>query len=118
VRDLLLNYSDRHHVYPRNHLKNQRLTPRHYNQIANFVLTRSEINIRIGGKAPAIYFADLIEKCNGEPKKYGGITELDDLRTDLAIISARVDARSRYPCLWRVPQYASTPDGDEDQDLL
>ena len=47
VRDLLLNRSDVHHVYPRNHLKKQGLTRGRYNQIANFVLAQSEINIAL-----------------------------------------------------------------------
>ena len=50
VRDLLLNRSDVHHVYPRNHLKGQGLTRGRYNQIANFVLAQSEINIGIGDR--------------------------------------------------------------------
>ena len=83
VRDLLLNRSDVHHVYPRNHLKKQGLTRGRYNQIANFVLAQSEINIGIGDKAPAAYFAELAEQCNGGPKKYGGITEPEEMRANL-----------------------------------
>ena len=83
VRDLLLNRSDVHHVYPRNHLKKQGLTRGRYNQIANFVLAQSEINIGIGDKAPAVYFAELAEQCNGGPKKYGGITEPEEMRANL-----------------------------------
>ena len=48
VNDLMMNRSDVHHVYPRNHLKKQNLTRNRYNQIANFVLAQSEINIAIG----------------------------------------------------------------------
>jgi len=83
VLDLLMNRSDVHHVYPRNHLKKQGLARGRYNQIANFVLAQSEINIAIGDKAPEQYFKELAEQCAGSKKKYGGITELDDLRTNL-----------------------------------
>lgn len=83
VRDLLLNRSDVHHVYPRNHLKGQGLTRGRYNQIANFVLAQSEINIAIGDKAPADYFAELAEQCNGGAKKYGGITDRAEMRANL-----------------------------------
>lgn len=83
VLDLLLNRSDVHHVYPRNHLKKQGLAPRRYNQIANFVLAQSEINIAIGDKAPERYFADLAEQCNGGAKKYGGITSRAQLEANL-----------------------------------
>ncbi len=80
VRDLLLNRSDVHHVYPRNHLKKQGLSRSRYNQIANFVTAQSEINIAIGDKPPEKYFADLAEPCNGGKKKYGGISDLEEMR--------------------------------------
>ena len=83
VRDLLLNRSDVHHVYPRNHLKKQGLTRGRYNQIANLVLAHSEINIGIGDKALEAYFEELAEQCNGGPKKYGGITEPEKIRVNL-----------------------------------
>ncbi|MGH8565707.1 MAG: GmrSD restriction endonuclease domain-containing protein [Gammaproteobacteria bacterium] len=83
VLDLLMNRSDVHHIYPRNHLKKQGLARGRYNQIANFVLAQSEINIAIGDKAPEQYFKDLAEQCVSGRKKYGGITELDELRANL-----------------------------------
>ena len=85
VRDLLLNRSDVHHIYPRNYLKKKGLTRGRYNQIANFVLAQSEINIAIGDKPPAVYFAELAEQCNGGPKKYGGIIEQGEMRDNLAM---------------------------------
>lgn len=83
VNDLMMNHSDVHHVYPRNHLKKQGLAKGRYNQIANFVLAQSEINIAIGDKAPEIYFADLAKQCDGGTKKYGGITEKAELYTNM-----------------------------------
>lgn len=83
AQDLLLNRSDVHHVYPKNHLKKQGLAKGRYNQIANFVLAQSEINIAIGDKAPETYFKELTERCNGGKKKYGGITDLADMRANL-----------------------------------
>jgi len=82
VRDLLLNRCDVHHVYPKQHLKAQGLTPGRYNQIANFVVAQSEINIAIGDKAPARYFAELAEQTAGGARKYGGITDPDELRAN------------------------------------
>jgi hypothetical protein len=61
VVDLLMNRSDVHHVYPRNYLKKQGLLRGRYNQIANFVLAQ----------------------CDGGHKKYGGITDRDDLSANL-----------------------------------
>lgn len=83
VQDLLMNRSDVHHVYPRNHLKRQGLARGKYNQIANFVLAQSEINIAIGDKAPEKYFSELAEQCASGKKKYGGITDSADMRANL-----------------------------------
>ena len=84
VLDLLMNRSDVHHVYPRKHLKSLGLSKGKYNQIANFVLAQSEINIAIGDKAPERYFQELADQCNGgKKKKYGGITSEADMRANL-----------------------------------
>ncbi|MCR4298955.1 MAG: DUF262 domain-containing protein [Gallionella sp.] len=84
VRDLILNKSDVHHLYPRNHLKVQGLNRGRYNQIANYALTQTEINIAVGDKSPEIYFKQIIEQCNGGKKKFGGITNIAELRTNFA----------------------------------
>jgi hypothetical protein len=83
VHDLLMNRSDVHHVYPRNHLKKLGLARGRYNQIANFVLAQSEINIAIGDKAPEKYFQELAEQCDGGKKKYGGITSPTEMKANL-----------------------------------
>ena len=83
VLDLLMNRSDVHHVYPKKHLKAQGLSRGRYNQIANFVLAQSEINIAIGDKPPERYFKELAEQCDGGKKKYGGITDATELRANL-----------------------------------
>jgi len=83
VLDLLMNRSDVHHVYPRNYLKKQGLSRGRYNQIANFVLAQSEINIAIGDKPPEKYFKEMAEQCAGGNKKYGGITDPAELRANL-----------------------------------
>ena len=83
VQVLLMNRSDVHHVYPRNFLKKQGLAKGRYNQIANFVLAQSEINIAIDDRPPEVYFADLATQCGGGVKKYGGITTMDELRANL-----------------------------------
>jgi hypothetical protein len=83
VQDLLMNRSDVHHIYPRNHLKKQGLARGRYNQIANFVLAQSEINISIGDNPPEKYFQELAEQCDGGKKKYGGITNTTQMKTNL-----------------------------------
>jgi hypothetical protein len=84
VRDLLLNRSDVHHVFPRNYLRKTHGLPRgRYNQIGNFVLAQSEINIAIGDTAPNDFFAALRNQVNGGAKRYGGITKESELRANL-----------------------------------
>lgn len=83
VPDLLLNRTDVHHLYPADFLKKQGLTRSRYNQIANFVLAQSEINIAIGNKDPQLYFTQLREQVNGGPVRYGGITDEAELRANL-----------------------------------
>jgi len=85
VHDLLMNRSDVHHVFPKNYLKSQGLARGRYNQIANFVLAQSEINIGIGDKAPEKYLGELAEQCAGGKKKYGGITDLADMKANLRV---------------------------------
>lgn len=84
VRDLILNRGDVHHVYPRNFLKKQGLQRGRYNQIANYVLAQSEINIAIGDRAPATYFPELAAQVAGGPRRYGGITTRADLEKNFA----------------------------------
>jgi len=79
VRDLLLNRGDKHHIFPRRYLQQQGLNRGRYNQIANFVMAQSEINIAVGDKPPEVYFKEIAEQVNGGPKRYGGITDRETL---------------------------------------
>lgn len=83
VRDLLLNRGDKHHVFPRKYLQQQGMNRSRYNQIANFVMAQSEINIAIGDKPPEVYFKEIAEQVNGGPKRYGGITDRETLERNL-----------------------------------
>lgn len=83
VRDLLLNRSDVHHVFPKNYLKGRGFTAARYNQVANFVIAQSEINIAIGDKAPEVYFSELADQCSGGPQRYGGIADIGEMRANL-----------------------------------
>ena len=83
VRDLLLNRADVHHVFPRNLLKKQGLQRGRYNQIANFVVAQSEINISIGDEAPNKVFAALRAQVTGGPVRFGGIMDRETLEENL-----------------------------------
>ena len=83
VRDLLLNRADVHHVFPRQYLKDKGLTSSSYNQIANYVIAQSEINIAIGAKAPLAYFDELRQQTDGGATRYGGITDQQEMLANL-----------------------------------
>ena len=84
VRDLLEGESHIHHVFPRRYLQKHGFPRGRYNQIANYVVMQSEINIAIGDKEPAMYFSELEEQCKNETTHYGGITDAAQLRANLA----------------------------------
>ncbi len=84
VHDLLQLTGDVHHIYPSNYLKKMGLSKGQYNQIANYAITQSEINIAIGDKPPAEYFAQALAQCQGVEKRFGGIDDLDNLRENLS----------------------------------
>jgi len=79
IKDLIEQRGDVHHIFPRDYLKKQGLQRGQYNQVANYVYTQSEVNIKIGKKAPNEYFTEIKEQCNGDELKYGGITEMNEL---------------------------------------
>jgi hypothetical protein len=85
VQTLIQVKSDVHHIFPRGYLKRHGIPRGQYNQIANYAVTQSEINIAIGEKEPSIYFAQLREQVNGNGQKYGNIVDPEELRENLRI---------------------------------
>lgn len=84
VANLLQGASHIHHVFPRNYLKEKKGLPRNrYNQIANYVVMQSEINIAIGDSSPADYFQALRNQCETGKTCYGNIVDIDQLDSNL-----------------------------------
>ena len=83
VQTLLEGTSHVHHVFPRNYLKKNGLARSRYNQIANYVVMQSEINIAISDDPPAAYFGALGRQCENGGARYGAITDANDLRANL-----------------------------------
>lgn len=100
VHDLIVHKGDVHHIFPRNFLKKNGATRGIYNQVANYVMTQSEINIAIGDKSPATYFRELFDQCNGGGLKYGGITQKAELLANL-----EMNCIPAEPELWRRDNY-------------
>ncbi len=83
VKNLIEQRGDVHHIFPRDILKKKGLTRGQYNQVANYVYTQSEINIKIGNKPIEKYLTEVKAQCNGSELVYGGITELSQLYNNL-----------------------------------
>ncbi len=83
VKNLIEQRGDVHHIFPRDLLKKRGLTKGQYNQVANYVYTQSEINIKIGNKPIEQYLQEIKDQCNGEDLKYGGITDFDTVVENL-----------------------------------
>ena len=85
VQSLIEQRGDIHHIFPKKYLQKNGVDNRKdYNQIANYVYTQSEINIKIKDDAPCDYMAYMKKQVAGEGSFYGGITDIDDLRLNLA----------------------------------
>ena len=84
ITDLINHRGDIHHIFPRDYLKKNGLTKSKYNQIANYVYMQSEINIKVGNKAPIEYFNEILEQIKTGSTLYGGILNMDDLKRNLA----------------------------------
>lgn len=85
VQSLIEQRGDIHHIFPKKYLqKNGVANRKDYNQIANYVYTQSETNIKIKDDAPCKYMARMKQQVAGEGTFYGGITDIDDLRANFA----------------------------------
>ena len=85
VSSLIQQRGDIHHIFPKRYLqKNGINNRRDYSQIANSVYTQSEINIKIKNDARCVYMAKMKEQIANGELQYGGITDADDLKKNLA----------------------------------
>ena len=75
VEDLVSHKGDIHHIFPKDFLKKNGLSKGKYNQIANYVYMQTEINIKVGNKAPKEYFAQVLKQCSGSSIKIGSIDD-------------------------------------------
>ena len=82
VGDLITHLGDIHHIFPKDLLKRHGMQKGKYNQVANYVYMQSEINIRIGNKAPRDYLGKLRTQFGGEPQ-IGGIENEEQLQANL-----------------------------------
>ena len=85
VQSLIEQRGDIHHIFPKKYLQKNGVNNRKdYNQIANYVYTQSEINIKIKDAAPCEYMNNMKKQVAGEGVGYGSITTMEDLEANLA----------------------------------
>ena len=84
VQSLIEQRGDIHHIFPKKYLQKEGVSNRKdYNQIANYVYTQSETNIKIKDDAPCVYMARVKQQVSGKETFYGGIIDLEDLKSNL-----------------------------------
>lgn len=75
---------DIHHIVPKAYLQENGFADRgDYNQVANFALTETSINISIGKRPPTMYMADVSEQIETGVLRLGEIVDRDALMTNL-----------------------------------
>lgn len=75
IEALIANRGDIHHLFPKKYLQNNGHNLRNdYNQIANYVMTQSEINIRIKDDAPNVYMKKVLDQIDNQDPYIGAIT--------------------------------------------
>lgn len=80
VRNLIEDRGDIHHLFPKNYLqKNGQNNKSLYNQIANYAMTQSEINIRIKDESPKMYMSKVLEQIATKQPYIGGIITQKEL---------------------------------------
>lgn len=76
---------DIHHIVPKDYLQKNGFPDRgDYNQVANYVLTETSINISISNKPPEVYMAEVESQIDSGHLKLGEITDRQDLARNLA----------------------------------
>ncbi|WP_203336714.1 GmrSD restriction endonuclease domain-containing protein [Nocardioides limicola] len=84
VSSMIEHRGDIHHIVPKNHLqKNGYPKSGDYNQVANFALTETAINIAIGDRPPAQYIPWVTEQIETGALRLGEISDAADLQENL-----------------------------------
>lgn len=75
---------DIHHIVPKDYLRKNGFPDRaDYNQVANFALTETPINISIGNEPPVQYMAEVAAQIESGQLTLGEITSTSDLERNL-----------------------------------
>ena len=81
VRAMQEQTGDIHHIVPKDYLAKHGYPDRgDYNQVANYVLTETPINIAISNRPPHQYMSDVLTQIQTGVLKLGEIADEDELR--------------------------------------
>lgn len=84
VSEMLLHSGDIHHVVPKEYLQKSGFSDREdYNQVANFALTETSINISISNQSPDVYMARVDRQIETQTLDLGEIVDAGDLQRNL-----------------------------------
>lgn len=84
VKSLVEGRGDVHHIFPKDYLqKNGKNNRSLYNQIANFALIQTEINLQITNKAPNKYMLEVLQQCENQNATIGSIIDKEALKENL-----------------------------------
>ena len=85
VLDLIEERGDVHHLFPKKYLQSNGYNLRGvYNQIANYVYTQSEINIKIKDKSPRDYMIQIINEMESGTSSVCNLTDMKALEDNFA----------------------------------
>lgn len=84
MSDLIETRGDVHHIFPRAYLKKNGYSNRNqYNQVANYTYLDTQVNIKIGSKAPIEYLNEAITQCETKELVIGSIIDKHNLDSNL-----------------------------------
>ncbi|KFZ27763.1 hypothetical protein IDAT_12920 [Pseudidiomarina atlantica] len=85
IAQMIEGHGDMHHIIPKNHLIRHGFPKQgDYNQIANFALTETAINIAIKDLPPKEYMLMVLEQIESGNLRLGEICDREDLQRNLA----------------------------------
>lgn len=86
IRDLF-GASDIHHIFPKNYLQSTEvLNVRSiYNQVANYTFLDTPVNIKIGNKAPNVYFKEAFDSATESGIVFGVPMTVEELQNNMTM---------------------------------
>ena len=83
VNSLLQQRGDQHHIFPKNYLSVNGYKKGDYNQVANYVFTEQQTNIKLSDDAPSVYMEKILSDIDGQKMSLSSIKSKEALQTNL-----------------------------------